>query len=468
MLDQFLGRRRPRLSRAAAAVAGNTEHASLSRNRPTTQLNHRASPPQQRPQRSTTTTSRRVRRVSLSELFGPTQRHTISETSSYRSASDQTQAILNQLQSGQVLIMDQTCYADFGNDHDGCLPVLLDSCCPICLVDWQYGERVKACPRPCQHVFHVPCLAQWLDASSSTAPKQCPCCRWPLDPTAEQQDGSTTREITRLRLPTADPLDLALSSNHDGNADDAILWSAINMNELDVDTVMDNMSEMAVADGGQGITLTYFRLPPDESVPSANHSREGDNRPSLTSVNAVGTTNLVDLGDVSNSSEDPPQPSRRHRPPRPPVSDLKERLRPWMDSERGTPPDACAWMGHVDSVNRNCALCHCSYDATSRYTMSQDVNCPHIYHEECWLDYTCRYLLEHDDNDASEDDNHAAVDRSDTRNVPRVENNGMKVRRVPCVCCHRPYLCVPEDIVVVPNRSQQNLPPRRQHRLPSF
>ena len=467
MLEQFLGRRRPRVSRAVAAMDITTEHPpSHPDNRPT-DLHHRASPPRQQHGRSTIPTGRRApRRVSLTELFASTQRQTtISETVAYRSASDQTRAILEQLQSARVLIMDQTCYVDFGNEHD-CLPILPDSFCPICLEEWQYGERVLACPRPCQHVYHVPCLAQWLDASSST--KRCPCCRLTLDPTPEQHSSSTSteEEITRLRLPAfRDPFDSVGNTSQGRNEviADMALWSAMNADELDVDTVLDTMSEMAVADGGRGTTLTFFRLPPGESVQTANHVRDGGDPPSLTSVGAVvttlDTTNIVDLDDISEPMEDPQQPS--HRQGLPPASDLKERLRPWLNCERGVPPNACLRAGHhhvYDSVSRyNCALCDGLYDATSRYTLSQDVNCPHLYHEECWLDYACRYLLERDDNSATEDGNHAAVGGT-TSIVPM--DSGGEVHCIPCVCCRRPYLCVPEDVVVVPHR--------RQRRLPSF
>eukprot|EP00545_Synedropsis_sp_CCMP1620_P009935 CAMPEP_0119010930 /NCGR_PEP_ID=MMETSP1176-20130426/5349_1 /TAXON_ID=265551 /ORGANISM="Synedropsis recta cf, Strain CCMP1620" /LENGTH=195 /DNA_ID=CAMNT_0006963679 /DNA_START=160 /DNA_END=747 /DNA_ORIENTATION=+ len=45
-----------------------------------------------------------------------------------------------------------------------------ESCCPICLVDYDQGELVSH--GKCHHEFHEQCLVQWLAKHTS-----CPCCR---------------------------------------------------------------------------------------------------------------------------------------------------------------------------------------------------------------------------------------------------------------------------------------------------
>ncbi|XP_030549943.2 E3 ubiquitin-protein ligase RNF181-like [Rhodamnia argentea] len=47
-------------------------------------------------------------------------------------------------------------------------------CCSICLEDFHRAEKVAELP--CSHVFHRPCIIQWLDSSNS-----CPLCRCQLD-----------------------------------------------------------------------------------------------------------------------------------------------------------------------------------------------------------------------------------------------------------------------------------------------
>lgn len=46
-------------------------------------------------------------------------------------------------------------------------------CCPICLVDYEGGEKVAH--GNCRHAFHEQCLVQWLKNHPS-----CPCCRQPI------------------------------------------------------------------------------------------------------------------------------------------------------------------------------------------------------------------------------------------------------------------------------------------------
>ncbi|KAI3435234.1 Cytosolic Fe-S cluster assembly factor NBP35 [Psidium guajava] len=47
-------------------------------------------------------------------------------------------------------------------------------CCSICLEDYHGPEKVAELP--CSHVFHRPCIIQWLESSNS-----CPLCRCRLD-----------------------------------------------------------------------------------------------------------------------------------------------------------------------------------------------------------------------------------------------------------------------------------------------
>ncbi|XP_058098332.1 NEP1-interacting protein-like 1 [Magnolia sinica] len=47
-------------------------------------------------------------------------------------------------------------------------------CCSVCLQDFQVGETVRKLPH-CQHIFHVPCIDNWLIRHAS-----CPLCRQDL------------------------------------------------------------------------------------------------------------------------------------------------------------------------------------------------------------------------------------------------------------------------------------------------
>ncbi|MCO5575480.1 hypothetical protein L7F22_029281 [Adiantum nelumboides] len=46
--------------------------------------------------------------------------------------------------------------------------------CPICLIDFKDGERIRVLPK-CEHGFHVSCIDTWLSKHSS-----CPTCRGDL------------------------------------------------------------------------------------------------------------------------------------------------------------------------------------------------------------------------------------------------------------------------------------------------
>lgn len=409
------------------------------------------------------------------------------------SASDRTRAILKRLLSGRVLISPGAeIYADFGPDNDSAQLVALSEACPICLVDWQHGEVVHA-PRQCKHAYHAHCIAQWLDTQSNSGKKECPCCRLPLDSGDHQQQQQQQQplEITRLRLPTwnshelADPMDededndnINNSNNNinssNNNSTSNIIWSSIIVDELDAAaTVRSNLSEVAVASQtpeGQTslhrpprnshsdttrMCLTMFRLP-DEEQPGLR------NRPSFTSDAAVVDADVdVDMPVVVELTDSEDRPS------------LMERIRPLVDSEPGAPPvspqHARIRVGHQewDAIgSRHCPLCRGEYDAASRYTVSQDFACPHLYHEECFLEYACQYLAEHDSNDNQDDDDDDNDDDNDvdddTRDSMFVIGN-LSVQSVPCFCCQRPYLCIPKDIVASTEHNQQQRP-----RLASF
>lgn len=57
--------------------------------------------------------------------------------------------------------------------------------CPICLVDFRSGERIRVLPK-CQHGFHVGCIDTWLSKHAS-----CPTCRGDLMDTLLDDDAST-------------------------------------------------------------------------------------------------------------------------------------------------------------------------------------------------------------------------------------------------------------------------------------
>lgn len=48
-----------------------------------------------------------------------------------------------------------------------------DTHCPVCTEELQLGDEVQILP--CKHVYHVPCLAPWLQKHNS-----CPVCRHEL------------------------------------------------------------------------------------------------------------------------------------------------------------------------------------------------------------------------------------------------------------------------------------------------
>ena len=47
---------------------------------------------------------------------------------------------------------------------------LSESCCSICIEDWVIGNKLVELP--CNHIFHINCLARWISVNSS-----CPKCR---------------------------------------------------------------------------------------------------------------------------------------------------------------------------------------------------------------------------------------------------------------------------------------------------
>lgn len=54
--------------------------------------------------------------------------------------------------------------------------------CPICLGDYQTGERLCALA-PCRHVFHAGCIDEWLKSH-----QECPNCKVNLDHPGGEQD----------------------------------------------------------------------------------------------------------------------------------------------------------------------------------------------------------------------------------------------------------------------------------------
>ncbi|CAM8892209.1 unnamed protein product [Rhodiola kirilowii] len=67
-----------------------------------------------------------------------------------------------------------------------------DNECPICLGEFEDGEKVRVLPR-CNHGFHVKCIDTWLAAHSS-----CPTCRGSL---AECSAGSSSSAGPQVELP---------------------------------------------------------------------------------------------------------------------------------------------------------------------------------------------------------------------------------------------------------------------------
>lgn len=60
-----------------------------------------------------------------------------------------------------------------------------DDRCPICLEEWEAGEKAKR--MPCKHRFHGECIEKWLNVHGS-----CPICRYEM-PVDESDDEKKTR-----------------------------------------------------------------------------------------------------------------------------------------------------------------------------------------------------------------------------------------------------------------------------------
>jgi hypothetical protein len=55
--------------------------------------------------------------------------------------------------SGGGVKEEQQVLGDDGGAHN-------EDVCPICLVDFEDGEDIRRLP--CKHIFHVPCIDEWL------------------------------------------------------------------------------------------------------------------------------------------------------------------------------------------------------------------------------------------------------------------------------------------------------------------
>ncbi|KAL3109391.1 hypothetical protein niasHT_015236 [Heterodera trifolii] len=77
--------------------------------------------------------------------------------------------------------------------------------CPICLEDYQSGEKVRTL-RPCKHKFHSDCIGQWTKKQ-----KRCPSCRAPVD----------WLENTQLNN-TGHPNNVPIESDNAQNSDNAV------------------------------------------------------------------------------------------------------------------------------------------------------------------------------------------------------------------------------------------------------
>lgn len=435
--------------------------------------------------------------------------------------TDRTQAILEQLLTGTVLKTDSTTiYADLGEQDNtseaAAELVALSDLCPICLEDWQHGEEIK-CPARCKHAYHAHCIAQWLDANTTSTSNQhsnndntttatdnnnskCPCCRSQLDGSSDNIHATTTQSSNnatattttsttrpRLRLPTydSDEIDDDNSDHHD--------WTSIEFRSMirvsELDTIDGGRSDAAVAGGHRPSTPIFghstnvrtttptpppqFALPPgsdgegsrrsvhtDDTVvmqPEGAYRDDRDQPPSFwnsaqrqrRSATTRTTTAVVDLDDddIVVAADSETTTTAADEPAGHNTLPLKERIRPLLDSEDGAPPVPLSqnarllignhqvWDPREDSENiDHCVLCHRRFQqcgSGGRYTMSQDFECMHLYHEECLLDYACRYLVDERQDDEG--------------GMPVIGN--VAVRTVPCVCCMRPYVCVPEAIL---------------------